>query len=86
MLDQVFSGATRWVAIARRSLLASRPFADAAKMGRAFDALIGMAKGVGNALRRADERRRLTGLSDLERHDLGHHRVRHELTKWPWQH
>jgi hypothetical protein len=50
------------------------------------DALKRIANGVFNMLRRAGERGRLSELSAPERRDLGHHRVRAELNKRPWQH
>jgi hypothetical protein len=54
-------------------------------IGLAFDALVGGIAFARQMLRRLDERRELTELSALERRDLGPHRVRQELDKWPWQ-
>jgi len=49
-------------------------------------ALIGRVKEIVETFRRADDRRRLSELTPLERQDLGLHQVREELNKWPWQH
>jgi hypothetical protein len=48
-------------------------------------ALNAVAKGIRNAVRRANERYRLSELSLLERRDLGSDRVDQELKKWPWR-
>ena len=48
-------------------------------------ALIGLAKDICEMFRRADERRRMSELSPLEWRDLDVHRVRRELSKWPWE-
>jgi len=48
-------------------------------------ALTGVVKAICMMVRRADERRKLSGLSALEWRDLDIHRVRQELNKWPWE-
>jgi hypothetical protein len=48
-------------------------------------ALNAVAEGIRNAVRRTNERYRLSELSLLERRDLGSDRVDQELKKWPWR-
>jgi hypothetical protein len=58
-----------------------------AKMARlAGIVLIGLAANICDMLRRTGERRKLSGLSSLERRDLGLHEGHRELKKRPWQH
>jgi Domain of unknown function (DUF1127) len=48
-------------------------------------ALTGLANAICTGFRRAEQRRILSELTPLEWRDLGLHRVRQELNKWPWE-
>jgi hypothetical protein len=58
-------------------------------LGKILPCVTAMVRGIANcisdAVRRARERDRLGALYSIERQDLGLHRVREELDKWPWQ-